>query len=96
MSIDTNIFTSDILTQCNAQIAIDLVQKKINECHKNLAFNKNTIVQLRVNKKNKDNTLKTKICYLIECLQKRADYYKCKGKINYSASNKNDVPNWLS
>lgn len=94
--LSTNIFKTDIVTQCNAQKAIDLCQTKINECHKNLAFNKNTIVQLRVIKKNKDNTLKTKICYLIECLQKRAEYYKCKGKINYSASTKNDLPNWLN
>ena len=86
---------SNIIDQESAQNSIELLGEKLNDATRDLESNKNTLVQLKLLKKNKDISLKSKICQFIEFLQKRAEYYKCKGKNNFSNSKKNEIPSWL-
>lgn len=91
-----NICNTDLYTQENSREAIEKIQKKIDGLNNTLVTNSSATVQVKEVKGTSATLLKTKLKAFIKILEQRADYWKCKGRLNFYNSDKGTIPDWLS
>ena len=70
--------------------------KKIDGLNNTFVTNSSATVQVKEVKGTSGNLLKTKLKAFIKILEQRADYWKCKGRLNFYNSDKGIIPDWLS